>query len=811
MFNQYPYLNEQDLNLDYILRRMKNLEETVAQFVALESVTFADPIKWSIASQYAKSTIVLDNSGNAYLSKQAVPAGVQLSNADYWLEIFNFTAYIKAFDSNLTYNIEANTNRASKAYIVGDWLLLDDILYKVIVAISADELFVIDTNIERFTVEEFIKAWIQYANGLIVQYKNDIDASELAYRNLLAQDIADTTASLQAQLDAAIAGATVDSEVVNARIGWDSTTYSTLGDAIRAQVTIATDGFWSNFNIVDFYEGKRTSNGEFKKLYCTADTYYLVYVPYLDDGVFDVYEYDVDNTNRMLAHFTTTGIYMIKTSANHSYLRLYGSGMLSEMTVKCLITEAVPKDGLFKSIVSSFNNSITSTALFGFSDLYTMPSNRIYKIDASVASNHIANLPMYGVAATVAVLSSDVRNAVTDFKLCFYINNNLDAFIGFSDNVTIKWSRIDHKDINSILPLTYWANVTRSGSGEVGRFTPTVGVDYDIYISTEEYEVYIYEFLTDNTYNTIAIASRSPFYIKYTPDADVDYVRFYCAVGSLPSCEIRVSVLESKKDSIVAPLPSFLNTQTFTNELAAVRKATFIGDSLMSGYYSEGPNLTQHGRNLAYSWPAILGREIGMIVQHASQSGVTTKTWWTDGHIRCKDLVTASTKSQLYVVGIGTNDYKTIPDADITPTEIGDENSIDPLDYNNNLDDFWGNYAKILQYVHSVAPDAQIICMTIPSPRPETAWKEQAIREICALTMFEDYVSLCDLVDTYRDIVDSLPIAAHRWEGHFTPIGYATSAAALKYCLSDTMRRNKSKFITLPQIAYDEDVIVIDN
>lgn len=237
MFNQYPYINEQDLNLDYILRRMKNLEETVAQFVALETVTFADPIKWNITSQYPKSTIVLDNTGNAYISKQAVPAGVQLSNTDYWLEIFNFTAYIKAFDSNLTYNIEQNTERASKAYIVGDWLLLDDILYKVIAAISADELFVIDTNIERFTVEEFIKAWIQYANGLIVQYKNDIDASELAYRNQLALDISNTTASLQAQLDLAIAGATVDSEVINARLGADGVTYPTLGDAIRTQIS----------------------------------------------------------------------------------------------------------------------------------------------------------------------------------------------------------------------------------------------------------------------------------------------------------------------------------------------------------------------------------------------------------------------------------------------------------------------------------------------------------------------------------------------------------------------------------------------
>lgn len=236
MFNQYPYLNENDLNLDYLLRRMKNLEQTVAQFVALETVTFSDPIKWDITKQYPKSNIVLDNSGDAYLSKQAVPAGVQLSNTDYWLEIFNFTAYIKAFDSNLTYNIEQNTERASKAYIVGDWLLIDDILYKVIAAISADELFVIDTNIERFTVEDFIKAWINYANGLIVQYKNDIDASELAYKNAIDASELEFTTNLTNLFNQAVAGVTVDSEVLLSRVGWNGFTYSTLADALHAQI-----------------------------------------------------------------------------------------------------------------------------------------------------------------------------------------------------------------------------------------------------------------------------------------------------------------------------------------------------------------------------------------------------------------------------------------------------------------------------------------------------------------------------------------------------------------------------------------------
>ena len=237
MFNEYPYRNIEDLNLDYLQARVRNLEKIVEQFVALESVTFADPIQWNITTQYAKNTVVLDSQGDAFISIKPVPTGVYLNNGEYWLEIFNFMDYVKSFNANLTFNIEEDTNRATIAYSVGDWLLLDDVLYKVLVAIPADGLFEIGVNIEHFTVEDFIKAWINYANGLIVQYKNDIDASELAYRNQLAGDIANTTASLQAQLDAAIAGVTVDSEVINARIGADGVTYATLGDAIRTQIS----------------------------------------------------------------------------------------------------------------------------------------------------------------------------------------------------------------------------------------------------------------------------------------------------------------------------------------------------------------------------------------------------------------------------------------------------------------------------------------------------------------------------------------------------------------------------------------------
>ena len=236
LFDHFPYTNVHELNLDWILTVMKALEAEWEAFTAGNSLTFADPLQHDITKTYAKNTIVIDGSGNAYVSLQAVPVGVALGNQDYWLMVFDYEAFIEKVNKNFTARYYRGQYRATAAMAIGDWLTVDDVLCKATAAIAVDDVLEIGVNIDHFTLEDFIKAFMQSANQLIQQYKNDIDASELLYRQQLAQDIIDTTANLQAQLDAAISGATVDSEVINARVGADGVTYPTLGDAIRTQI-----------------------------------------------------------------------------------------------------------------------------------------------------------------------------------------------------------------------------------------------------------------------------------------------------------------------------------------------------------------------------------------------------------------------------------------------------------------------------------------------------------------------------------------------------------------------------------------------
>lgn len=225
LFDHFPYTNVHELNLDWILSMMKALEAEWEAFIAGNSLTFADPLQHDISKTYAKNTIVLDNTGNAYLSLQAVPVGVSLSNQDYWLMVFDYEAFIEKVNKNFTARYYRNLNKATTAIAIGDWLTLDDVLYKATAAISIGDTLEDGVNITHFTLEDFINEFMQSADNRILQMYNDFTAAE-------AQHLTD----VQAEIDRILAGATVDSEVIDARLGANGYNYSTLGSAIRSQI-----------------------------------------------------------------------------------------------------------------------------------------------------------------------------------------------------------------------------------------------------------------------------------------------------------------------------------------------------------------------------------------------------------------------------------------------------------------------------------------------------------------------------------------------------------------------------------------------
>lgn len=94
IFEQFPYTNFHNLNLDWILKTVKDLYTRTVTWMEQNNIRFADPADWDISKTYDPNTIVYDSATKtAYISKQVVPAGTNISNSEYWLPITTLDAF----------------------------------------------------------------------------------------------------------------------------------------------------------------------------------------------------------------------------------------------------------------------------------------------------------------------------------------------------------------------------------------------------------------------------------------------------------------------------------------------------------------------------------------------------------------------------------------------------------------------------------------------------------------------------------------------------------------------------------------------
>lgn len=100
IFHDYPYTNFHDLNLDWILKMMKQLDQEMDDFIAVNQITWAG--EWSGSKAYPRWAIVQDTSGNGYISIQPVPEYVTLDNTDYWMKVADYDTLYQAFGDRIT-------------------------------------------------------------------------------------------------------------------------------------------------------------------------------------------------------------------------------------------------------------------------------------------------------------------------------------------------------------------------------------------------------------------------------------------------------------------------------------------------------------------------------------------------------------------------------------------------------------------------------------------------------------------------------------------------------------------------------------
>lgn len=176
-WNQYPYLNLNDLNLDYILKAIGEMRYEVTNFVSINAIKYANPIQWDITSQYEKNTIVIDPvTGTAYISVSPVPAGVALTRPEYWTVVFDLGSFVTRAAQNFTSRWESETTTtATFPTATGEWLVWGDVLYKALTNITAGDTYVVNGNIEHFTIEDLYDAYLNTIASILAMVGDLVD------------------------------------------------------------------------------------------------------------------------------------------------------------------------------------------------------------------------------------------------------------------------------------------------------------------------------------------------------------------------------------------------------------------------------------------------------------------------------------------------------------------------------------------------------------------------------------------------------------------------------------------------------------
>lgn len=161
LFENFPYTNFHDLNLDWIIKQLKDQQTQIDDFVANNVLSYADPIKWDITSQYAKNTVVVGPDGTAYMSIKAVPGGVNINNTDYWQPIFNYDDILDTLRSQIAYN--NTTHETFDTDLRDDSLVFyNGLLYRTTKNVTAGDKIVEGSNVVKTTVEEAINFYPVY-------------------------------------------------------------------------------------------------------------------------------------------------------------------------------------------------------------------------------------------------------------------------------------------------------------------------------------------------------------------------------------------------------------------------------------------------------------------------------------------------------------------------------------------------------------------------------------------------------------------------------------------------------------------------
>ena len=176
-------------DIGWLVDKILSFETELNTAIDLKTIHYADPIQWDITTQYSPNTVVVDpKTGTAYMSKVPVPAGMLLTNTDYWVVIFNYQRVYDKIMSGVAFNDKDNLN-ATKDLLVNDLVWYGGDLYRATRAIPQGTTYIPGTNLTPTTIADCLATY--YGRDRVAQVLNDTVNVSGDY-TLNAGDIAET-------------------------------------------------------------------------------------------------------------------------------------------------------------------------------------------------------------------------------------------------------------------------------------------------------------------------------------------------------------------------------------------------------------------------------------------------------------------------------------------------------------------------------------------------------------------------------------------------------------------------------------------
>ena len=166
-YNKYPYTDFHEMNLDWLLAKMRELEIEFDEFKVVNNITFSG--LWDITKNYPAWTIVNDNN-IGYVSIQPVPVGVVLTNTDYWVEVIDYSAQIAGMQNRIV--ALENEDIVINGKIEAKEIILLGDSYGVDATVGTSWATIVETNLSDSTIYRSTVGGTSFASDMYITDNN---------------------------------------------------------------------------------------------------------------------------------------------------------------------------------------------------------------------------------------------------------------------------------------------------------------------------------------------------------------------------------------------------------------------------------------------------------------------------------------------------------------------------------------------------------------------------------------------------------------------------------------------------------------